>query len=245
MSEQRHAGVTIAPPIPRIPSLDLAAHSEPPAHTGGDCYDFLRLAGGRWGILVADACGHGREAALEIDSLRALAHVRMESETTPGGMLEYLNEELSADFEQGNFVTAFFGIYDPRTHVLEYASAGHPAPRAKGCGDGAFFRLESPQGLPLGVLPNQRYVDVCRRLKPGDQIVLYTDGITEACNPRRERFGTRGLDLQLQHCGRNATSLARSVLAALDRFTEGRRAADDRTLVVARVTSDQTTAAAA
>ena len=162
-----------------------------------------------------------------------------------GGMLEYLNDELSVEFERGNFVTAFFGIYDPKTRVLEYASAGHPAPRANSCDNGAFFRLDCPQGLPLGVLPNQRYVEVCRRLRPGDQIALYTDGITEACNPHREMFGTKRLDLQLQQCGRNAKALARSLLAALDRFTEGCRPADDRTLVVARVTPDWATAAAA
>ena len=244
MSEQQDTGVAEAPPIPRIPSLDLAAHSEPLARIGGDYYDFLRLADGRWGILIADACGHGREAALEIESLRTLAHAHMESETTPGEMLGHLNDELSAELEGGNFVTAFFGIYDPKTRALAYASAGHPAPRAKSCGDGAFFRLDGPQGLPLGILPNQRYVEVCRRLKPGDQIVLYTDGITEACNPRREMFGTKRLDRQLQQCGRNATALARSLLAALDRFTEGRRPADDRTLVVARVTPDWAAAAA-
>ncbi|HVW00855.1 MAG TPA: PP2C family protein-serine/threonine phosphatase, partial [Planctomycetaceae bacterium] len=90
-------------------------------------------------------------------------------------------------------------------------------------------------GLPLGIIQHARYDESVLTVQPGDQLVFYTDGITEAHNARGELFGVERLDAELQTCGLHAGALMDSVLAAVERFADGRAADDDRTLIVARV----------
>jgi sigma-B regulation protein RsbU (phosphoserine phosphatase) len=222
---------------PRISTLDLAVHYQAVQQAGGDYYDFFRLPGRRWGILIADVSGHGTPAAVLMAITHAIAHLYPGSDASPGGMLEFLNRHLAERYttNAGAFVTAFYGIYDPATRELTHARAGHPPPRLKNCEDGRLLVLEDESGLPLGILPDQHYRDSRVALRPCDQLVLYTDGITEAANSKGERFGSERLDRLLRPCHRNANALLGSVLRALDRFTDGQPMADDRTLLVARI----------
>jgi sigma-B regulation protein RsbU (phosphoserine phosphatase) len=228
----------LPPSLPEIPALDLAAHYEPARRAGGDYYDFLPLPGGAWGLLIADVSGHGAPAAVEMAITRTLAHLRAHTKVEPSEMLEFLNEHLCAHFRQrpGGFVTAFFGIYDPASRALRFASAGHPAPRIRRCRHGTVLTLDDVGGLPLGILSGKRYQQAVRELVAGDLAVLYTDGITEAFNGAGEQFGTDRLDRSLEDCGGVAADLIASVLASLEEFTRGRERTDDVTLVVARVT---------
>jgi sigma-B regulation protein RsbU (phosphoserine phosphatase) len=228
----------LPPSIPAIPGLDVAVHYEPARRAGGDYYDFLALPGGGWGLLIADVSGHGAPAAVEMAITRTLAHLRADSGAAPDQMLGYLNEHLCAHFHQrpGGFVTAFFGAYDPPSRTLRYASAGHPAPRVRRCRDGSLLTLGDVGGLPLGILPGKLYEQGTRELVPGDQVVFFTDGITEAFDADGEQFGTARLDRTLEDCGGDAADLVASVLAGLEAFTRGRERTDDVTLVVARVT---------
>ena len=102
-------------------------------------------------------------------------------------MLEHVNRHLTARYtaQSDTFVTAFYGIYDPAGRELTYASAGHNPPRLKRCVDGTLGLLDGATALPLGIAPNQTYREQPYRLVPGDQLVLYTDGITEAHNEQR------------------------------------------------------------
>lgn len=222
---------------PRIATLDLAVHYQAVQQAGGDYYDFFRLADGRWGILMADVSGHGTRAAVFMAITHALAHSYPCSDASPGGMLEFLNRHLANRYtgDSGTFVTAFYAVYDPVTRELAYARAGHPPPRLKNCEDGRLLVLAGEPGLPLGILPDQHYRDTSVGLRPCDQLVLFTDGITEAASPRGERFGSDRLDGLLRPCHRDANALLGSVLRALDRFTGERPMEDDRTLLVARI----------
>ena len=222
---------------PRISTLDLAVHYQAVQQAGGDYYDFFRLPDRRWGILIADVSGHGTPAAILMAITHAIAHLYPGSDASPGGMLEFLNRHLAARYttNAGAFVTAFYGIYDPATRELAYARAGHLPPRLKNCEDGRLMVLDGESGLPLGILPSQHYRDSTITLRPCDQLILYTDGITEAANPRGERFGSERLDRLLRPCHRDASVLLGRVLRALDRFTDGRPMADDRTLLVAKI----------
>src|SRR5262249_44257004 len=108
-------------------------------------------------------------------------------------------------------------------------------PRVKRCQDGSLLSLDGTAGLPLGVHPGTRYEEVRQQLQPGDQIIFYTDGVTEAHNPNGEMFATERLDLALANCTLEAKSLLEAVLQSVDDFAAGRPADDDRTLIVARV----------
>jgi sigma-B regulation protein RsbU (phosphoserine phosphatase) len=223
--------------IPNIPGFGLAAHYQTSQWAGGDYYDFFPLPEGRWGILIADVSGHGTPAAVMMAITHSIAHAVPGSPDPPATMLNHVNRQLATLYTANNeaFVTAFYGIYDPARRALTYASAGHNPPRLKRCEDGSILSLDSVGNLPLGVFAEQEYEQSTQMLRPGDQIVFYTDGVTEAVNPSGRMFGMDRLDQALANCHLDAGGLIEAVLEALDEFTAGQPASDDRTLLVAKV----------
>jgi sigma-B regulation protein RsbU (phosphoserine phosphatase) len=223
--------------LPWVPTLDLAAHYQPAKRAGGDYYDFFPLPDENWGIFIADVSGHGTPAAVFMAVTHAMAHTHPGPAMPPGRVLAYLNHHLTAHYTDlaETFITAFYGVYDPQRRLLTYASAGHNPPRVKRCLDGSLLSLDGTAGLPLGVKPGVRYEEIRQQLQPGDQIVFYTDGVTEAHNPGDEMFGIERLDLALANCTLEARALLDALLQSVDEFTAGRPADDDRTLIVARV----------
>jgi sigma-B regulation protein RsbU (phosphoserine phosphatase) len=222
--------------LPRIPTMDLAAYYQPSARAGGDYYDFFPLPEGKWGIFIADVSGHGTPAAVLMAVTHCIAHTHPGPPLQPAHVLEYLNYHLAAHYtNNGNFVTGFYGIYDPETRRLTYASAGHNPPRIKRCQDGSLLALDRVRGLPLGIRENGAYEEAVQQLQTGDQIIFYTDGITEALNPDGELFGTERLDQVLENCSLQASALLDSTLRAVEDFAGGRPLHDDRTLIVARI----------
>jgi sigma-B regulation protein RsbU (phosphoserine phosphatase) len=223
--------------LPHIPAMDLAAFYQPSQRAGGDYYDFFALPEGRWGILIADVSGHGTPAAVLMAITHAIAHTHPGPPTPPGQLLRYVNDQLCSLYtvESETFVTAFYGIYDPASKELTYACAGHNPPRLKRCSDGSLLALDGSAGLPLGIFPGQEYPSPAVTLQTGDQIVFYTDGITEAHNPDGGMFGTGRLDRELENCSLQAQGLLDSVLRSVDAFAAGHPAEDDRTLIVARI----------
>ncbi len=223
--------------LPTIPTLDLAAYYQTSQWAGGDYYDFFPLADSKWGILIADVSGHGTPAAVLMAITHTIAHAVHGPLTPPGTMLGHVNQQLATRYTADSeaFVTAFYGIYDPLRRELTYASAGHNPPRLKRCEDGSVASLEAVGGLPLGMFADQDYRNATHLLVPGDQIVFYTDGITEATNHAGQMYGLDRLDEALENCHLVASGLMQAVLDTWDAFTEGRPAADDRTLVIAKV----------
>jgi sigma-B regulation protein RsbU (phosphoserine phosphatase) len=223
--------------MPTIPTMSVAAHYQTSHRAGGDYYDFFPLPDGKWGILIADVSGHGTPAAVLMAVTHSLAHTYPGPATPPNEMLEYLNRKLAALYtsQSDTFVTAFYGIYDPADRSLTYSSAGHNPPRLKRCEDGTLALLNGARGLPLGVFPDERYAQQTHHLVAGDQLVLYTDGITEADNGHGELFGLERLDKVLENCAVGAPDLLRSVVAAVEEFSAGVPAHDDRTLLVAKI----------
>jgi sigma-B regulation protein RsbU (phosphoserine phosphatase) len=223
--------------LPRIPSLDLAAHYQPAQRAGGDYYDFFPLPDGKWGIFIADVSGHGTPAAVFMAVTHCMAHTHPGPPMPAGRVLDYLNHHLAAHYTSISeaFVTAFYAVYDPVERVLAYSSAGHNPPRIKRCQDGSLLALDEAAGLPLGIQPESRYREVRQQLQPGDQIVFYTDGVTEARSADDDMFGTERLDQSLENCTLEAQALLEAVLKSVEGFTSGRAPDDDRTIIVARV----------
>lgn len=223
--------------LPQIETLDLAAHYETSRRAGGDYYDLFRLSAGKWGILIADVSGHGTPAAVIMAILHTLAHGYPDAPEPPQAFLQRLNQQLCSRYTRdgGTFVTAFYAIYDPGRRQLVYASAGHEPPRLKRCVNGSLWALDAAQGLPLGISAAEEYPQAQQQLEIGDQIIFYTDGITEAFNPQHEMFGVERLDAVLEDCAVTAEGLINEVLGRVQEFTNGHPADDDRTLFVAKV----------
>ena len=223
--------------LPKVPTLDLAAHYQTSQWAGGDYYDVFPMAGGRCGILIADVSGHGTPAAVLMAITHSLAHSHPGDPEPPGQLLTHVNRRLSERYtaDGETFVTAFYGVYDSTSRTLRYACAGHNPPRLMRCATGEITSLDGVQRLPLGIDADVAYDEHVQYLQPGDQILFYTDGITEAEGPDGRQFGLCRLDQVLTQCTLNASNLIQSVLDAVEEHTAGRPAADDRTLLVAKV----------
>jgi sigma-B regulation protein RsbU (phosphoserine phosphatase) len=221
--------------LPSIGGLDLAAHYETSQRAGGDYYDFFPLPDDRWGIFIADVSGHGIPAAVRMAITHAIAHTRPDPAVGPGEILYYLNSTLERLYigKTGSFVTAFYAIYDPHSKRLNYASAGHPAPRhARG---DAVTALDGRAGLPLGIEAGADYPEHQVALRSGDRLLFYTDGVSEAFDQSREQYGTDRLDAACLASPGDAQSLLNAILADLRRHTGSAPVADDRTILVLRV----------
>jgi sigma-B regulation protein RsbU (phosphoserine phosphatase) len=223
--------------LPLIPTLELAAHYQPSARAGGDYYDFFPLPDGKWGIFLADVSGHGAAAAVFMAITHSIAHTHPGPAAPAGRMLSYLNGHLAKRYSRrtDTFVTAFYAVYDPTRRSLTYASAGQNPPRLKRKADGSLIGLDAVRGFPLGIMEEWTYDEATLTLDPGDQIIFYTDGITEAHNLEGDLFGTDRLDSELKDGPPQADGLLMAILQAVSYFAEGRPADDDRTLIVASV----------
>lgn len=220
--------------LPEIPTLKLAAHYQTSKRAGGDYYDFLPMSDGRWGLLIADVSGHGTPAAVMMAITHCIAHMRPAAIEQPSEFLEFLNQHLTARYtsNSGHFVTAFFAIYDPKSGRLVYASAGHNPPRLRRRDHQSVTPLDKANFLPLGIAGDLEYRNSEVTLRPGDRLVLYTDGITEAASPQQELFGTERLDRALEKCTGEPGCSIGQILSAVHEFTRGQPANDDRTLIV-------------
>ncbi len=222
-------------PVPTIPGLELAAHYQTSRRAGGDYYDFFPLGDGRWGIFIADVSGHGTPAAVMMAMTHTMAHAFPGEPTPPARLLTYLNQRLARAVTSGSFVTAFYGIYDPATRRLDYASAGHNPPRVMHGESCTPTILDAVQCLPLAIEPSEAYEEASIQLHVGDTLMLYTDGITEAFGPDGAMFGTARLDQILCDHEGDLQSLIRAIIHSVEAFSAAQPAIDDRTLLVARV----------
>lgn len=224
--------------MPDIPGLSLAAYYRTSQRAGGDYYDFFALAGGKWGILIADVSGHGTPAAVVMAITHSIAHLYPGDCGQPHALLEFVNRNLAQRYADGieAFVTAFYGVYDPATRELTYSNAGHNPPRLWSCSRQQAKSLDGAASLPLGLMEDVQYENAKVQLELGDRLVLYTDGITEAMSPEGDLFGNARLDQIFTHsCRQGADDLVDAIVSRVADHTGDTPPTDDRTLVVATV----------
>lgn len=219
---------------PEIPGLEIATSYLTSEQAGGDYYDFFKFGDGTWGILIADVSGHGAAAATVMAMLHGILHAYGGPVRSPDAVLRYANTRLLEAGIEGTFVTAFLGVYDPRTATLTYARSGHNPPILKDGATGKVTFLEGAGGLPLGVFEPYEIQSDRLELKPMDTVVLYTDGITEAFNAQRDMFGPEKLEAALEKCSGAPDCVVDSVHAALFEHTGTLARRDDQTLVAVR-----------
>ena len=227
----------LPPQLPNVPGLEMAVHFADADGVGGDFYDVRPVAAGHWAIVVADVVGHGLGAAAILAVVHALGNGvdRQRVLAEPGAALGLVNGPLATRYlaDTGKFVTAFVGLYDADAQVLTYASAGHPPPRL--IRGNTVRRLEDVSGLPLGLDQTSAYEQSSLELRPGDRLVLFTDGITESRNAAHSLFGEERLDAVLEASANSAAALLDRVTSSVRAFRKGRPADDDETCLIAVV----------
>lgn len=216
---------------PQLKSFDISAFNFPSEEVSGDYYDFVRIYEDQLGIVVADVSGKGVPAALLMAflraSLRAAIHIGYASNIS----MAKVNYLLWESIEQHQFVTAFYGVLDATNRTLAYANAGHNPPLLMDREGRATFIERG--GFPLGMFRDARYYEYYSSIEPGQTLVLYTDGATEAVNPRDEEYGRERLaNIVRSERYRSSRSLIDAIYADVLQFTEGKGASDDITLIV-------------
>lgn len=218
---------------PRLPDIDIAGFSLPAREVGGDYYDFINLDQDHLGIVIADVSGKGMPAALLMANLQATLRGQALTNYAPSQCVAKSNSLLCRSVETGKFVTLFYGILNTKEKSFTYTNAGHCYPLIFNS-KGKFRKLEEG-GLILGVLDNYPYQQKRIILEPGELILLFTDGISEAFNKRKEQFEEERLIKVVQeNFHLDAKGISQRILDSVIAFQKDVPQSDDLTLVVVK-----------
>jgi serine phosphatase RsbU (regulator of sigma subunit)/anti-sigma regulatory factor (Ser/Thr protein kinase) len=221
--------------LPQLDGWQLGAYYQPARAVGGDFYDFLRFDDGRLGLVIGDVTDKGVPAALVMATTRSMLRTAAQHGDSPGEVLERANNLLCPDIPPKMFVTCLYAILDPATGRLEYANAGHDLPYVSHNGDSTELRAT---GMPLGLMPDMHYEEKEMHMAAGDTLLLYSDGLVEAHNPKRDMFSFPRLMALVGQYG-NTGALIEYLLNELRSFTgSGWEQEDDVTLVTLQRTGD-------
>ena len=219
--------------IPQLPGYELASAWQSARIVGGDYFDVLSFGGETLGLCIADVAGKGLPAALLMSNLQAAVRGLASADLPSDELCARLNALLCRNMASDRFITFFYAHLDGASRVLQYVNAGHNPPIVLHQ-DGSHYRLTEGGGV-FGVFPDQRFALGTTRLDPGDRVVLYTDGVTEASDPDYEEFGEERLIRLLQeNAASTANELQGKILQAAGDFCRGRWH-DDATLLVLAV----------
>lgn len=218
--------------FPRLPGCDGAARMIPATTMGGDFYDFIELRDGRIGLVMADVSGKGVPAAFFMAVSRTNLRELAVRHSDPGDCLAEANDLLCMQNPMDLFVTVFYCIFDPVSGRLTYANGGHNPPFLRRA-DGSVELLSGRGGRVLGAMPGARFLAHSLDMTPGDRIVLFTDGVTEAFNLANEAYGAERLVAELRaHGDGTATMLVERICDSVTRFAGEAPQSDDITLTV-------------
>jgi sigma-B regulation protein RsbU (phosphoserine phosphatase) len=218
---------------PDVDGYDLASHYEPAREIGGDFFELFRLRrrGQPLGVVIADVAGKGIAAALLMAFARPVIHTALTSASGPAEALERTNHILVDELHTALFITALAGRLDVRTGQLRIANAGHEFPLLVP-GDGGPIRPLEGCGPLMGAFSTLGVNEIDVELRPGDQLVLYTDGVTDSRAPSGERYGKPRLIETLQRTrGRTAHELVAAVRDTVAAFRQSMDPVDDVTIV--------------
>ncbi|HSQ58016.1 MAG TPA: SpoIIE family protein phosphatase [Gemmata sp.] len=177
--------------LPSVEGYEFFSHYSPALTVGGDYYDFIHLPGGRVAIVLGDVAGKGVPAALLVAKLSSEVKYSLVTEASPARAVTVLNDQMIRGGLQDRFVTLAALVLDPATHTVTLVNAGHMNPKLFRAKPGNLIEaISSDQsGVPVGVVPGFEYQEILVSLEPGDTVTVYTDGVTDAMNPRGEMYG--------------------------------------------------------
>src|SRR5947207_8831688 len=214
--------------FPNTPEFAVTGVNFPCLSVGGDYFDVFSLGDGRTAFVIADVSGKGLGAAIVTTMLQG-ALSGMTLGTDPARVFNHVNRFLCDHSEVGRYATMFFGILDLDGH-LEFINAGHPSPMLirQNTVEEAF----TEGSYPVGLVPDAVYTAACLKLQPGDTLVLFSDGVTEAMDPDEQLFGVPRLrEVLLGMTSTELEEIQKTVLESVENFARGARQADDLTLL--------------
>lgn len=231
--------------LPAPPGWQIAAYSRGAQAVGGDFYDCIQLADGRLGLVVADACGKGVTAALFVALTRSLlraasqapwifqGRTELDAESVLTGALWLVNDYICREHADSNmFITLFYAVLDPATGAIAYVNAGHNPPLLVSAGAASIVETDAGT-LPVGIMPAQTYEVARATLSPGERLVAFSDGITEAMDGAGELYGDERLHAAIgAGAALGSAPLLEAIIAEVDGFAAGAPQADDITLLV-------------
>jgi serine phosphatase RsbU (regulator of sigma subunit) len=218
---------------PIVPGYELQGISFPCYEIGGDYYDFIHREDGKLVVALGDVSGKGTAAALLMSSLHAAVHAQADIHNSLAKTIGAVNRYLVESIPANRFVTLFYAELDPKDGALAFLNAGHNPPLIVHSG-GTMEQLAAG-GLPLGIMPNADFREGHTQLHPGDVLVIYSDGVSEATNPAGEEFGpTRLYEVVARNLDASAGGIRDRIESALTKFCQGTPAADDITLVICK-----------
>ncbi len=222
--------------FPKLPGLDMYAFTVPARHVGGDCYDVIDIGDGKLAITIGDVSGKGTPAAILMANVQAAVRALSESNVPAAELITRVNKLVHGYTEDSVFITFFYSVLDTRTGELVYVNAGHNPP----CilrRDGSRDYLDRG-GLVVGVMSGSEYDEGRALLHAGDDLVLYTDGVTEAENTEDEMFGEERLEqLLVEHRHASAREIEEQVYSSIKDFAAGAPQTDDLTMVIVKMTA--------
>ncbi len=219
---------------PAIAGFDIAGVNIPSEEVGGDYYDFIHIVEGQFGVAIADVSGKGIPAALIMASFRASLIAEIRNNYAIRKIMQKVNRLLCERNDKSRFVTGIYGVLDTRNAIFTFSNAGHN-PGILRRADGSVTLLKEG-GMALGIFKDAKYEERAVGLAPGDMVVLYTDGVTEAIGRDDSMFELdRLIDILHANCQRPAGEVIRAVQTAIQAFADPSAAVDDITMVVIRV----------
>lgn len=220
--------------FPATDHYDVFGSMTPAKEVGGDFFDIFQLENGNIGLAIADVSGKGVPAALFMMASRTLLKGAAIGLKEPGKVLQEVNDLLYDDNEAMMFVTVLYGVYNPETRTLTYANGGHNLPIIVH-DDGSSSVIPSTNGVALGILPGGEYEQSSITCAPGDTVVLYTDGVTEAIDTEEEEFGMDRLQETFNWGPEDCREAVLSILDAVRDFAGGAPQFDDITCLALKV----------
>ena len=219
---------------PAVASPDYSAHCRQVNALGGDFYDFVPLADERLAITVGDASGKGLAAALMASNVQSsLRTACLFADNDGPKALQAVNRQVYESSLMNRYATLFHAVFDRGMRTLRYVNAGHHPPMVMRR-DNSILWLETG-GAPVGMFPDWKYEEGAVALYPGDLMLAYTDGVTEATNPEGAEWGIEGLRKAAAECDEpSPEAVVRAVFTALDEFTHGLQT-DDATVLALHV----------
>lgn len=218
---------------PHVPGVDLAGHNAPCRTVGGDYFDFFPYPNGRVAMVLGDVSGKGMPASLLMMSLQARVQVLIEEPEDLGVVMSRLNRLTATNCPSNRFITFFMCLLDGSTGELLFSNAGHNPPLLMRANGDAEWLEEG--GCVLGILPMAKYEAARRDLNPGDVLVVFSDGVTDAMNPQGDEFGEVRLAAVVhEHRTRSSAEIVQAVNRAIAEWAAGSPLPDDLTLLVAR-----------
>ena len=222
---------------PLIDGYELQGISFPCYEIGGDYYDFIQREDGKLVVALGDVSGKGTAAALLMSSLHAAIHAQADTHDSIVETIGAVNKYLTESIPPNRFVTLFYAELDPQIGRMTFLNAGHNPPLIVHAG-GTMEQLASG-GLPLGIMADAEFREGRTQLHPGDVLVVYSDGVSEAVNPSGEEFGpTRLYEVVARNLDASASGIRDRIESALTKFCQGTPAADDITLVIVKRNAD-------